>query len=129
MGSVLAGTDESPGEQIIYHGRQYVAYRGMGSLGAMYEGKGSRERYGQEGVAKDDLVPQGIEGIIPYAGTVKQVMTQYSGGLRAALGFCGCRAVSALRANGRFVRISSAGVTEGHPHDVTVTKEAPNYRQ
>ena len=129
MGSTLAGSEESPGEKIIYQGRQYVSYRGMGSLGAMHEGAGSRERYAQHHVKEDDLVPQGIEGIVPFAGTVKQVMTQYSGGLRAALGYCGCRNVDALRKSGHLVRVSSAGRREGHAHDVTVTKEAPNYRQ
>lgn len=129
MGSRLAGTDESPGEKIIYQGRQYVVYRGMGSLGAMHEGLGSRERYGQHNVDEKELVPQGIEGIVPYAGTVKQVVTQYGGGVRAALGYCGCPSVANLRQRGRMVRISGAGVTEGHAHDVTITKEAPNYRQ
>ena len=129
MGSRLAGADESPGEKIIYQGRQYVVYRGMGSLGAMHEGLGSRERYGQHDVDLQDLVPQGIEGIVPYGGTVKQVMTQYCGGLRASLGYCGCRSVAALRQGGRLVRISGAGATEGHAHDVTITKEAPNYRK
>lgn len=129
MGSALAGTKEGPGEKIIYQGRQYVAYRGMGSLGAMNEGAGSRERYSQHLVKQDELVPQGIEGIVPFAGTVKQVMTQYCGGLRSALGYCGCHDVDELRRQGYLVRVSSAGTREGHAHDVTVTKEAPNYRQ
>ncbi len=129
MGSRLAGTEESPGEKILYQGRQYVVYRGMGSLGAMHEGKGSRERYGQLDVEQNDLVPQGIEGIVPFAGTVQQVMTQFSGGLQASLGYCGTPTVAELRKLGRFVRISGAGATEGHAHDVTITKEAPNYRQ
>ena len=129
MGSILAGTEESPGEKIIYQGRQYVVYRGMGSLGAMQDAMGSRERYGQQSVDEKDLVPQGIEGIVPYAGTVRQVMTQYSGGLRASLGYCGARSLADLRRRGRFVRISNARSREGHPHDITVTKEAPNYRQ
>jgi len=129
MGSALAGSEESPGEKIIYQGRQYVAYRGMGSLGAMHEGAGSRERYAQHQTKDDELVPQGIEGIVPFAGTVKQVMTQYGGGLRSALGYCGCRNVKELRERGHLVRVSSAGTKEGHAHDVTVTKEAPNYRQ
>jgi IMP dehydrogenase len=128
MGSILAGTEESPGEKIIYQGRQFVAYRGMGSLGAMQSGAGSRERYGQAGVAQEELVPQGIEGMVPYAGTVKQVLTQFCGGLQAAMGFCGCRTVDELRRDARFCRITSAGVSEGHPHDIKITKEAPNYR-
>ncbi len=129
MGGVLAGTDHSPGEKIIYQGRQYVTYRGMGSLGAMQTGQGSRERYGQDQSATEDLVPQGIEGLVPYAGTVKQVLTQFCGGLKAALGYCGCRTLDALRKQGRFVRVTGAGVSEAHPHDIKITKEAPNYRQ
>ena len=129
MGSRLAGTEESPGEKIIYQGRQYVSYRGMGSLGAMHEGLGSRERYGQLHADEDELVPQGIEGIVPYSGTVKQVLVQFCGGLQSALGYCGCRTLAELRKEGTFVRISAAGSHEGHAHDVTVTKEAPNYRQ
>ena len=129
MGSVLAGTDESPGEKIIYQGRQYVSYRGMGSLGAMHEGAGSRQRYGQQSVSDEELVPQGIEGIVPFAGTVRQVLTQYGGGLQAGLGYCGCQTVQELRERARFVRVSNAGTREAHAHDVLVTKEAPNYRQ
>lgn len=128
MGSVLAGTDESPGEKIIYQGRQYVGYRGMGSLGAMQANLGSRERYGQSAVATEELVPQGIEGMVPFAGTVKQVLTQYCGGLRSSMGFCGCRTIDELHRNAQFVRITAAGMAEGHPHNITITKEAPNYR-
>jgi IMP dehydrogenase len=128
MGGVLAGTEESPGEKIIYQGRQYVSYRGMGSLGAMQAGAGSRERYGQSDVRSEDLVPQGIEGIVPYSGTVKQVLTQFIGGVRASLGYCGCRSLKELRERGRFVRVSGAGQAEAHPHDIKITKEAPNYR-
>jgi len=128
MGSVLAGTEESPGEKIIYQGRQYVGYRGMGSLGAMQANQGSRERYGQINVNQDELVPQGIEGMVPYAGTVRQVLTQFCGGLRAAMGFCGCRTIADLHSKSSFVRITAAGMSEGHPHNVTITKEAPNYR-
>lgn len=128
-GSILAGTDESPGEKIIHQGRQYVVYRGMGSLAAMREGAASRERYGQRAnLAEDELVPQGIEGIVPYAGTVRKVMVQYCGGLRASMGYCGCKNIAALRQRGRFIRVSLAGVTEAHPHDVKILKEAPNYR-
>jgi len=128
LGSILAGTEESPGEKIIHQGRQYVVYRGMGSIAAMREATGSRERYGQRSVDEDNLVPQGIEGIVPYAGTVQKVMTQFCGGLRSSLGYCGCHTIEELQANGHFVRVSAAGVGEAHPHDVKIMKEAPNYR-
>lgn len=128
MGSVLAGTQESPGEKIIYQGRQYVVYRGMGSLDAMRSRAGSRERYGQAGATEDELVPQGIEGMVPFAGSVGSVLRQYVGGLRASLGYCGCRNLPTLQAHGSFQRISPAGVAEGHAHDVAITKDAPNYR-
>jgi IMP dehydrogenase len=128
LGSVLAGTQKSPGEKIIHQGRQYVVYRGMGSLAAMRTAMGSRERYGQDSVAEDDLVPQGVEGIVPYSGTVEQVMTQFCGGLRSSLGYCGCHTIAELHKRGRFVRVTAAGVSESHPHDVKIMKEAPNYR-
>lgn len=128
MGSVLAGTDESPGEKIIYQGRSYVVYRGMGSLDAMKSREGSRERYGLKGVEEEDLVPQGIEGMVPFAGKVKSVLTQYCGGLQASLGYCGTRNLDALHERGKFVRVSTAGFNEAHPHDIKITKEAPNYR-
>lgn len=128
LGSVLAGTEESPGEKIIHQGRQYVVYRGMGSLAALREGSASRERYSQENVGDADLVPQGIEGIVPYAGTVEKVMTQYCGGLSASLGYCGCKTIDEMQRRSRFVRVSSAGLYEAHPHDVKIMKEAPNYR-
>jgi len=128
LGSVLAGTEESPGEKIIHQGRQYVVYRGMGSLAAMKQGKGSRERYAQSHVQEEDLVPQGIEGIVPYAGTVKKVMTQFCGGLRSSLGYSGCKTIPELQKRGKFVKLTLSGLTEGHPHDVKIMKEAPNYR-
>ena len=128
LGSVLAGTEESPGEQIIHQGRQYVVYRGMGSFGAMREGLGARARYNQLGIEEDDLVPQGIEGIVPYAGALNKVVTQYCGGLRASLGYSGCSSISELQTRGRFVRVTLAGVAEAHPHDVKIMREAPNYR-
>jgi len=128
LGSVLAGTDESPGEKILHQGRQYVAYRGMGSLAAMKQAAGSRERYGQADIPEDRLVPQGIEGIVPYGGSVEKVMTQYCGGLRSSLGYCGCRSIPELQRKGRFIRVSTAGLYEAHPHDVKIMKEAPNYR-
>lgn len=128
LGSILAGTDESPGEKIIHEGRQYVIYRGMGSLAAMKEGKGSRQRYDQDRVKEDELVPQGIEGIVPHVGSVKKVMTQFCGGLRSSLGYNGARTISDLQRCGRMYRVTSAGVREAHPHDVKIIKEAPNYR-
>ncbi|MFO7871210.1 MAG: IMP dehydrogenase [Kiritimatiellia bacterium] len=128
LGSVLAGTEESPGEKIIHQGRQYVVYRGMGSEAALRSGIGSRERYAQTGVRDEDLVPQGVEGIVPYAGTVNKVMTQFCGGLRSSLGYCGCRTVRELQENARCVKISPAGLSEAHPHDVKIMKDAPNYR-
>jgi IMP dehydrogenase len=128
MGSALAGTEESPGEKIIYQGRQYVVYRGMGSLDAMKSREGSRERYGQSSATEEELVPQGIEGMVPFAGTVAKVLKLYTGGLRASMGYCGCKTIQALQERGRFVRISPAGVSEGHAHDITITKDAPNYR-
>lgn len=130
MGSVLAGTDESPGEKILYEGRQFVVYRGMGSLDAMKSREGSRQRYGLlNETSDDDLVPQGIEGVVPYAGKVDKVLKQYSGGLQASLGYCGCRTIPELQENGQFVRVSHAGVLESHAHDIKITKEAPNYRR
>jgi IMP dehydrogenase len=128
LGSLLAGTEESPGEKIIHEGRHYVVYRGMGSLAAMQQGVGSRERYSQGSTQIDDLVPQGIEGIVPLAGTVRKLMTQFVGGLRSALGYCGCRTIAELQSRGRFFRVTGAGVREAHPHDVKIIKEAPNYR-
>jgi len=128
LGSILAGTAESPGEKIIHEGRQYVVYRGMGSLAAMKEGMGSRQRYGQDNVDDENLTPQGIEGIVPYTGTVKKVMTQYCGGLKASLGYCGSKTIEALKAQGILYRVSNAGIREAHPHDVKIIKEAPNYR-
>ncbi len=128
LGSILAGTEESPGEKIIHQGRQYVVYRGMGSLAAMKEARGSRERYAQDNASTEELVPQGIEGIVPYAGALKKVMTQYCGGLRSSLGYCGCRTLAELREHARFVRVSMAGLSEAHPHDVKIMREAPNYR-
>jgi IMP dehydrogenase len=128
LGSVLAGTEESPGEKIINGGRQYVIYRGMGSLAALKNGKGSRARYFQDNEGDDDLVPQGIEGMVPYSGPVSRIMTQFSGGLKSTLGYCGTRTIAELQERGQFYRVTANGVREAHPHDVTITKEAPNYR-
>ncbi len=128
MGGVLAGTDESPGERILYQGRQYVLYRGMGSVGAMTQRHGSADRYAQAGLRADKLVPEGIEGMVPYAGPAAGVMSQFIGGMRNALGYSGCRTVADLQERGRLVRLSDAGRKESHPHDVRITKEAPNYK-
>ena len=128
LGSVLAGTEESPGEKIYSNGRQYVVYRGMGSMAALKNGKGSRARYFQDNEDEDSLVPQGIEGMVPYSGRVKSIMTQFCGGLRASLGYCGARTIAELQKKGRFYRVTAAGLREARPHDITITKEAPNYR-
>ena len=128
LGSVLAGTEESPGEKIYSNGRQYVVYRGMGSMAALKNGKGSRARYFQDNESDDDLVPQGIEGMVPYSGHVKSIMTQFCGGLKASLGYCGSKTIEELQKKGKFFRITTAGLKEARPHDITITKEAPNYR-
>ncbi len=123
LGSLLAGVTESPGERIIYQGRQFKVYRGMGSLGAME--RGSKDRYFQENEQK--LVPEGIEGRVPYKGPLSDTIHQLVGGIRAGMGYCGTRTIEELRKNGRFIRITNAGLRESHPHDVQITKEAPNY--
>ena len=128
LGSILAATEESPGEKIIHEGRHYVMYRGMGSFSALLASEGSRKRYAQTSSRAEDIVPQGIEGIVPYAGTVKKVMTQFCGGLRSSLGYCGSRSIQELQRKGRLIRVTGAGVREAHPHDVKIMKEAPNYR-
>jgi IMP dehydrogenase len=126
IGSLFAGTDEAPGEVILYQGRSYKVYRGMGSLGAM--SRGSKDRYFQSDVESTKLVPEGIEGRVPYRGSLSSSVHQLHGGLRAGMGYCGAPNLADLRARARFVRISSAGLSESHVHDVIVTKEAPNYR-
>lgn len=126
IGSLFAGTDESPGEMVLYQGRSYKTYRGMGSLGAMKAG--SADRYFQEAASKAKLVPEGIEGQVPYKGNLSAVITQLLGGIRAGMGLTGSSTIKALKENSRFARISSAGLTESHAHDVVITKEAPNYR-
>ncbi len=123
LGSLLAGVSESPGERVIFQGRQFKVYRGMGSMGAME--KGSKDRYFQEESQK--LVPEGIEGRIPYKGPLADSIHQLVGGIRAGMGYCGTRTLEDLREDGQFVRITNAGLTESHPHDVQITKEAPNY--
>ncbi|MEM8874788.1 MAG: IMP dehydrogenase [Planctomycetota bacterium] len=125
MGSLFAGLDESPGELVIHQGRRYKTYRGMGSLGAMV--KGSADRYGQKHAKK--LVPEGVEGRVPYRGSLGDFVYQLVGGLRAGMGYCGCRTITELQDKARFVRVSHASVAENHPHDITITKEAPNYNE
>jgi len=127
IGSLLAGTEESPGDVIMYQGRQYKSYRGMGSIGAMQ--KGSNDRYFQEGTAADKLVPEGIEGIVPYRGKMSQVIYQLVGGLRASMGYVGAKDIKTFQEKAEFVEITSAGLKESHVHDVTITKEAPNYHR
>ena len=127
MGSALAGTEECPGERIIQNGRSFVSYRGMGSLEAMKTGKGSRERYQQADANDNKLVPQGIEGLVPYRGTLENVLHQYVGGLQYSLGYLGASTIQELTDKAELVRVSSAGLREAHPHDVKVYKEAPNY--
>jgi IMP dehydrogenase len=126
VGSMIAGTDESPGEVILYQGRSFKAYRGMGSLGAM--ARGSADRYFQKDAASDKLVPEGIEGQVPYKGPASAVLHQLVGGLRAAMGYAGCATVAEMRKNCTFVKITGAGLKESHVHDVQITRESPNYR-
>jgi len=128
IGSLFAGTEESPGEVVLLEGRSYKVYRGMGSLSAMATARGSRERYFQEGADElSKLVPEGIEGRVPFKGSLATSVFQMIGGLRAGMGYCGVKDLESLRSDARFVRVSTAGLRESHPHDVTITKEAPNY--
>jgi IMP dehydrogenase len=127
IGSLFAGTDEAPGERVIYQGRAYKLYRGMGSMGAMV--KGSKDRYGQGGVTDNDkLVPEGIEGQVAYRGPLSENIYQLLGGIRSGMGYTGAETLKDLREKGKFIKISPAGLKESHPHDVSITKEAPNYR-
>ena len=123
MGSIFAGCDESPGTFELYQGRKYKVYRGMGSIGAMENG--SKDRYFQENAKK--LVPEGVEGRVAYKGTVEDTVFQLMGGLRSGMGYCGAAGVEELKENGKFVKISAASLKESHPHDIHITKEAPNY--
>jgi IMP dehydrogenase len=126
IGSLFAGLDESPGETVIYKGRQFKQYRGMGSLGAMVGG--SADRYGQkETTRRDKLVPEGVEGRVPYRGSLADFVYQLVGGLRAGLGYCGAQTITELQKKAKFLRVSPAAVTEGHPHNILITREAPNY--
>jgi IMP dehydrogenase len=126
IGSLFAGTDESPGEIILFQGRSFKAYRGMGSISAMKQG--SKDRYGQGGEQMAKLVPEGIEGRVPHKGPLSQLVHQLVGGLRAGMGYSGCRNIDELHEKTRFIRVTSAGLRESHVHDVIITKEAPNYR-
>jgi IMP dehydrogenase len=140
IGSMFAGTDESPGELILYQGRTFKSYRGMGSLGAMAQG--SSERYfqnsdgdastaapslGEDSNRLNKLVPEGIEGRVPYRGSVSMIVHQMVGGLKSGMGYCGCQTIAEMQQKARFVRISAAGLRESHVHDVMITREAPNY--
>jgi IMP dehydrogenase len=129
MGSAFAGTEEAPGEVILYQGRSYKSYRGMGSLGAMQQG--SADRYFQDGgseAGSAKLVPEGIEGQVPYKGSVVGIIFQMAGGLRASMHYCGCSNMDEMQTKAQFVEITSSGIRESHVHDVQITKEAPNYR-
>lgn len=128
IGSMFAGTEEAPGEVELYQGRSYKSYRGMGSLGAMSSQQGSSDRYFQEGSESDKLVPEGIEGRVPYKGPLAPVIHQLMGGLRSSMGYTGCATIEEMRTRPGFVRVTHAGMAESHVHDVTITKEAPNYR-
>jgi IMP dehydrogenase len=127
LGGLLAGLDEAPGERVLYQGRTYKAYRGMGSLGAMV--KGSSERYRQAGEEKSNgkLVPEGVEGRVPYKGSLSPFLYQLIGGLRAGMGYAGTKTIEELRTEARFVQVSPASVRESHPHDIAITQESPNY--
>jgi IMP dehydrogenase len=126
LGSMFAGTEESPGEVELFQGRSYKSYRGMGSIGAMQ--LGSKDRYFQDEADADKLVPEGIEGRVPYRGPLRNIIHQLIGGLRASMGYLGAATVEDVRSKAQFVKVTSAGVTEAHPHDIQITKEAPNYR-
>ncbi|MBD3654028.1 IMP dehydrogenase [Kangiella sp.] len=128
VGSMLAGTEEAPGEVELYQGRSYKSYRGMGSLGAMSQKQGSSDRYFQSSNAADKLVPEGIEGRVPYKGPMTQIIHQMMGGIRSSMGLTGCATIEEMRNKAEFVRVTNAGMNESHVHDVAITKEAPNYR-
>ena len=129
LGSMLAGTEESPGEVELFQGRSYKAYRGMGSIGAMGQAHGSSDRYFQAELAAEKLVPEGIEGRVPYKGSIRPIIHQMIGGIRSSMGYTGCKDLVAMRTKVKFVQVTSAGMTESHVHDVSITKEAPNYHQ
>jgi IMP dehydrogenase len=127
LGSILAGTEESPGEVELYQGRSYKSYRGMGSIGAMNQSHGSSDRYFQLDTKADKLVPEGIEGRVPFKGSVRPIIHQMVGGIRASMGYVGCGTLKEMRENAEFVQVTAAGMSESHVHDVSITKEAPNY--
>jgi len=129
LGSMFAGTEESPGEVELYQGRSYKAYRGMGSIGAMGQAHGSSDRYFQAELAAEKLVPEGIEGRVPFKGSIRPIIHQIVGGIRSSMGYTGCKNLEAMRTQAEFVQVTAAGMTESHVHDVTITKEAPNYHQ
>jgi IMP dehydrogenase len=126
IGGLFAGTEEAPGEVELFQGRSYKSYRGMGSIGAMQQG--SKDRYFQHDVSAEKLVPEGIEGRVPYKGPLSGVVHQLLGGLRSSMGYMGCPTIEKFRTESRFVRITNAGIRESHAHDVQITKEAPNYK-
>ena len=128
MGGLLAGTEEAPGEVVLFQGRSYKAYRGMGSVGAMQDGSADRYFQENESPSADKFVPEGIEGRVPYKGSVKQIVFQLVGGVRSSMGYCGCASISSMHQRAAFVEITNAGIRESHVHDVQITKEAPNYR-
>jgi IMP dehydrogenase len=127
LGGLFAGTEEAPGEVELFQGRSYKSYRGMGSLGAMSQSQGSSDRYFQESTETEKLVPEGIEGRVPYKGSVVSILHQLVGGVRSAMGYTGCHSIEEMRNKASFVRVTSAGMRESHVHDVSITKEAPNY--
>jgi IMP dehydrogenase len=127
IGGLFAGLDESPGQQILYQGRTFKAYRGMGSMGAMVQGSAERYRQSREDGRPDKLVPEGVEGRVPYKGQLGPFVYQLVGGLRAGMGYCGARNIDELRTTARFIQVTAASVRESHPHDIAITQEAPNY--
>ena len=129
LGSMLAGTEESPGEIELYQGRSYKSYRGMGSIGAMNQAHGSSDRYFQSDSKADKLVPEGIEGRVPFKGSMRPIIHQMVGGVRSSMGYTGCETLDKMRTEAEFVQVTSAGMVESHVHDVSITKEAPNYHQ
>jgi IMP dehydrogenase len=128
IGGLFAGTEEAPGDVELYQGRSYKSYRGMGSLGAMAQTHGSSDRYFQESGEIEKLVPEGIEGRVPYKGPLSAIVHQMLGGIRAAMGYTGCKDIEEFRNKPKFLRVSAAGMRESHVHDIQITKEAPNYR-
>jgi IMP dehydrogenase len=127
VGGLLAGVAESPGETVLFHGRTFKAYRGMGSLGAMVQGSSERYRQQQDGRNSDKLVPEGVEGRVPFKGSLSMFVYQLVGGLRAGMGYCGTQTIEDLRRDARFIQVSAATVRESHPHDIAITHESPNY--